>query len=169
MAKRKRARAPSKVASPRATKTAGKQGITTRQLLNATPAKYHENAKHVRVTGESAGLSKSGRPQIIFRTRSKNPTTNRKPENHRTVVRLMDRGRKRLWVSCTCENFMYFWEYALAQIGASSILFGNGEPPVIMNPSMRTGGCKHVIRVLQRKSTVDKLVKLDEQFEDVQH
>jgi Fe-S cluster biosynthesis and repair protein YggX len=47
-----------------------------------------------------------------------------------------------------CERHVYKWEYALWHHGASQIIFGNGKPPVLTNPSLVPGCCKHVYRIL---------------------
>lgn len=52
-------------------------------------------------------------------------------------------------VSCDCERFLFFFEYALAKRKAAHIRFGNGEPPTITNPSQKIGLCKHLIVVLR--------------------
>jgi hypothetical protein len=51
----------------------------------------------------------------------------------------------RTWVHCSCPNFLYVWEYALAQHGGSDIISGNGNPPTTTNPSLIPGVCKHVV------------------------
>ncbi len=50
-------------------------------------------------------------------------------------------------VTCTCEDFKYRCEYALAYRGYSIILHSNGEPPVIKNPRLSPFLCKHIIAV----------------------
>ena len=172
MAKSKRSRAPSRMKmldEPEAKPSRKGAGITARRAFAVTPQKIHDNAQFVRIRKESAGLSSSAQPQIIFDTKSQNPTTQRRPENHRTVVRLLDRQYKRLWLSCSCEYWLFYCEYAHAKIGSSDIIFSNGEPSVVTNPKAVPWLCKHTIRVLSRDSTVKKLVKLDKKFADIQH
>lgn len=47
-------------------------------------------------------------------------------------------------VSCTCENHMYMWEYALTHFSASFIKYGNGDPPLVTNPALIPACCKHL-------------------------
>lgn len=49
-------------------------------------------------------------------------------------------------VSHNCENYVFTFEYANAASGASRIVYGNGDPPVVTNPSMATGLCKHLVK-----------------------
>lgn len=53
-------------------------------------------------------------------------------------------------VSCTCSDFVFGgWEYALFKKGAAKIIYGNGEPPKIKNPTMLPGACKHLVGLLK--------------------
>ena len=150
---------------------AGKKavGLTAKQILGNTPSDVKDRAKEVRINKSSTGLSRKGNAQIIFDTESHSPTTKRRPPKHRTIIRLLNRQYRKLWVSCTCEYWMFYCEYAMAKFGASDIIHSNGQPPVVTNPGNWPYGCKHVTRVLNRKSIVDKLVKLDKKFADLQH
>lgn len=53
-------------------------------------------------------------------------------------------------ISHNCENFVFTWEYANAAHGASRIVYGNGEPPVVTNPQLAPGLCKHLVAVATR-------------------
>lgn len=55
-----------------------------------------------------------------------------------------------VWVSCTCPYFLFYVEYALARVGSSSIIYCNGEPPYIRNPSRTPYLCKHLYSVASR-------------------
>lgn len=54
-----------------------------------------------------------------------------------------------VWVSCTCPYHMYNSEYALAQNGSSDIIYGNGSPASMRNPSNTGLVCKHILLALQ--------------------
>lgn len=47
-------------------------------------------------------------------------------------------------VSCDCEWFMYYCEYALSKWGAANIKFSNGEPAYTTNPGNVALICKHL-------------------------
>jgi len=51
-----------------------------------------------------------------------------------------------VWVSCSCPDFLYRWEVALAHRNNSSVIYSNGAYPKITNPQMTPGVCKHVFR-----------------------
>lgn len=57
--------------------------------------------------------------------------------------------QKRVLVSCDCEFFMFYSEYALTTWGAARIKYSNGEPAVVRNPGNLPLVCKHLIKVLR--------------------
>lgn len=54
------------------------------------------------------------------------------------------RSRK-VFVSCNCDRFLYYYEYALTQHGASEIKYSNGRFPVEKNPTLIPSACKHIL------------------------
>lgn len=54
------------------------------------------------------------------------------------------------FIAHNCENFCYWWEYALAVHGATHIIYGNGEPPIMTNQHLVPGCCKHAVGVMRR-------------------
>jgi hypothetical protein len=48
-------------------------------------------------------------------------------------------------IAHNCENFVYVFEYANASVGASRLIYSNGEPPNFTNPRLAPGCCKHII------------------------
>ena len=57
-------------------------------------------------------------------------------------------------VSCSCDDFMYTWEYTLNKKGAARIEYSNGESSKDRNPMQIPGTCKHIYPFLSR--LVDK-------------
>ena len=51
-------------------------------------------------------------------------------------------------VSCECPDYWATWEVALKRQGAADIHFSNGDRPLVKNPSMVPGCCKHLYRLL---------------------
>lgn len=110
------------------------------------------NARFVRVVQYKAGRDSAGKAVAMART-----YTPKEVNVHHHVVHARDQNRyvsairfidKKLnvHVSCSCPDYVFGgWEYANAQVGAGTILYGNGEPPTIRNPSNRPGLCKHLI------------------------
>ena len=50
---------------------------------------------------------------------------------------------------CDCENFTYQWEMALARKQSAVRFKSNGARPVMTNPMMRPGFCKHLGQALK--------------------
>ncbi len=57
--------------------------------------------------------------------------------------------QKRIKISCDCEFFMYYSEYALWTWGAANIRYSNGQPAVVRNPGNHPVLCKHLVQVLE--------------------
>ena len=58
-------------------------------------------------------------------------------------------GKSYIKVSCECGDFWSHWEYALNRRGAADIEYSNGEPPVVTNPTLIAGACKHIMAMFQ--------------------
>jgi hypothetical protein len=58
--------------------------------------------------------------------------------------------RSPVWMSCSCESFLFVSEVALTLQGNSSIIHSNGKLPNITNPLKIPSACKHMIKVLER-------------------
>jgi hypothetical protein len=50
---------------------------------------------------------------------------------------------------CSCANFTYVWEMALARKQSAVRFKSNGMRPVITNPLMRPGVCKHLVQAIR--------------------
>lgn len=48
-------------------------------------------------------------------------------------------------VAHNCENFVYYFEYANSVRNASRLLYSNGNAPVVTNPHLLPGCCKHLV------------------------
>lgn len=57
-------------------------------------------------------------------------------------------SQKRIKVSCSCEFFLYYSEYALWTWGAANIIYSNGQPAHVRNPGNHPILCKHLVQVL---------------------
>lgn len=68
---------------------------------------------------------------------------------HTVTCRLYPpQGKCPTWITCTCENLLFWDEVALTIKGSSSILHSNGKLPHITNPKLLPMACKHVTAVL---------------------
>ncbi len=52
-------------------------------------------------------------------------------------------------VSCSCPDFMYRWEVALAVKNAAKVKYSNGAYPKITNPKGKTSICKHLVAIAE--------------------
>lgn len=57
--------------------------------------------------------------------------------------------RAKIRALCSCENFTYQWEVALTRKQSAVRFKSNGMRPVVTNPLMRPGVCKHLLAALK--------------------
>lgn len=134
-----------------------KNGMTLRQLLRSTPRLMMNNSLDVKIVEFTKTRTKSGLPAIKGVTVTKDPFRPDKVERrHNTFIIGMEtinndpvdkplNRHKKVICSCSCESYMYTFEYANAAHGASRIVYGNGDPPVVTNPKLAPGLCKHLV------------------------
>jgi len=132
---------------------ANQKGRTLRQLIRGTPKLFINNAVDVEAKKIERKKTKTGRPVIMGQMVTWDPW--RKDRVRRVhdayIIGLDDDPDKpinrhqKVLVQCSCENFVYVWEYANATVGASRLIYSNGEPPNFTNPKLAVGLCKHLI------------------------
>lgn len=136
------------------------------QLLNRTPKSRFESAKYVKLTQLKMGYDRDGKAIAYCQSYSTHriaPDGTAVPNLDRfryvTLIRFID-NKLNAHVSCSCEDFTFTFEVALHKKDAAEIEYSNGELPLIRNPKMIPGACKHVIKLLQTiKSKVPKVRK----------
>lgn len=130
-----------------------RKGMTLKQLWRGTPRLFVNNAVDVRAHRHKLKKTKTGKPVIHGIMWTNDPFRPQKIRRyHETyIVGLDDNQSKpvnkhtKVLVQCSCESFVYNFEYANARRGASYMIYCNGEPPVWTNPSMAPGLCKHLV------------------------
>ena len=123
-----------------------KSGFSLAKIINATPPDRIELSSFVKITDVRTGTSKSsGKVRLVAKTRS---LGKKEYERNHYSSMLENHGSGRFRLSCSCDDFMFRWEYALAMRDGAQILYGNGEPPVDTNPRMKPGCCKHLIALI---------------------
>ena len=132
-------------------------GTNLKVLFRHTPPKTMKKKDSVRIKKKSYARTRDGFHEGRFLLRSKEPTTERKPQEHRVLVVKTDQARNRFWIHCSCEDFIFRWEYALTQHRSSAIVGGNGQPALITNPQNLPGMCIHCARVLTTKSVINRM------------
>jgi len=127
------------------------KGLSIRSIFRATPANRFELADRVKLVGVKVGKSKTlQKPKAICQS-----FTNGDRIKYSTSLTFM--GGDKVVMSCSCDDFMYRWEYALAKKGGAEIRYGNGEHPGTTNPGLAIGCCKHTI-ALYNKLHAEKLL-----------
>ncbi len=125
---------------------AARTGFSAARILRATPPDRIERSSFIKLTSVKTGVSKSsGKRKIIAQSVS---IDKKSPDRTKYVSSVEFHGDDRVKVSCSCSDFTFRWEYALAEKGGADIVYGNGDPPVDRNPSMKPGCCKHVVALL---------------------
>lgn len=109
------------------------------------------NAKNVGILNIKVAESKKGRRAIIATCQSTPDRQGQVKDKHKcSIIGLEDNGplsAQNCMVSCTCDRFKFYFEYALTKKGAAKIKYCNGDPPHTTNPNLITGMCKHLIAV----------------------
>lgn len=135
-----------------------KKGMNLRGLVRSTPRLMINNSADVEVLQLKKTVTKSGMPAVQAACYTDDPfRPNKVRRIHRLFVIGLDKTKsgdpdlktpiskhKRVLVSCPCENYTFTWEYANAAHGCSRIVYSNGEPPVMTNPNLAPGLCKHL-------------------------
>lgn len=129
-----------------------RKGRTLQELLMTTPKLMIEGSADVVLSGKKKQKTKTGKPAYSAIAVTKDPykpsATERK---HECMIigldadkKIYQRGQK-VVCSCSCENYVFMWEYANAKHGASQLIYGNGDRPGFTNPSEVPGLCKHLV------------------------
>jgi hypothetical protein len=117
------------------------------QLIRLTPRSRRENAAAVHVIGAQRVRRRHGGIEIITMT-VENGTRRHHQEirvvNTQWTGLFMDPRNGGVIVTCDCADWMYMFEWVMAQHGAAEIKHGNGDPPHFKNPNMTPGICKHL-------------------------
>lgn len=132
---------------------ASKRGMTLRQLIRATPRLFINNAVDVEAKKIETKFTKTHRPLIMGHMVTYDVwRKSRVRRVHETYIIGMGDDEKmpvnrhpKVLVQCTCESFVYVFEYANASVGASRLIYSNGNAPNFTNPMLAPGCCKHII------------------------
>lgn len=131
-----------------------REGQSLKQLIRNTPRSFVNNAVDVEAHRYKKQATATGKPAvkgIMWTNDPFRPTKVRR--YHETYIVGLDKGgenkplykHRRVLAQCTCESYIYNFEYANARWGAAYLIYSNGEPPAWTNPAMVTGLCKHLI------------------------
>ena len=129
------------------------KGMTIVKLLNNTPRYIKEKGRdEVVVKKYTRTSTKGGHPAMKGICQTRQPKVH---QPHKWSVIGLDSDQpklskqRRVLVSCDCEFFMFYCEYALSTWGAARIKYSNGEPAVVRNPGNVPLVCKHLVPALR--------------------
>lgn len=137
--------------------------LTLKQIINNTarfgPDRFDYAAGSVRTSSFKFGIVKSEKLiRAICKTWSERIDGSWKQTQYATVIDFVS-PKGYVTVSCSCPDFCFRFEYALAKKGASAIRYCNGESPGVRNPSLIAGCCKHIVKLtdlLLDKKKIDR-------------
>lgn len=130
-------------------RTRSERGMSLAGLLKNTPPYIKLTARDtVRLKKLKSATTKGGFPAIQGLCQSERAGA---PAHKCSIIGLNKANsllstQKRVVVSCSCEFFMYYCEYALMTWGAARIKYSNGEPAVVRNPANVPLLCKHLVK-----------------------
>lgn len=114
------------------------------------------NSRLVKIVGYKTGVDKQGIPTAVARTYSPREfiiggrlIKARDQNRYTSSIKFLSKSLN-VKVSCSCPDYMFRWEWANAQQGASDIIYGNGEPPDDTNPQYNPGMCKHLLALRKK-------------------
>ena len=121
------------------------KGLSLRQLMNATPALMKNNAKYTGIKSLKRAKTRNHMPAIRAKVWSQYGKSGHQVYSCDIIGKededLPIYKQKRVLVSCSCDNFCYWWEVADTHWGASRIKYSNGENPDVTNPGLHPGLC----------------------------
>lgn len=138
------------------------QGMSLTKLLRGTPRLFINNAVDVDAHGAVKRLrTKTGKPMLRGIMWTNDPYRPFKVRRyHETYIIGLDDNQdkqvhthRKVLVQCQCEAFVFNFEYANATVGASRLIYSNGQPPVYTNPGLMPGLCKHLVALMKIAKT----------------
>lgn len=126
-----------------------RKGMTLRQLIRSTPRLFINNAIDVEAHKYKKKRTLTGKPVLQGIMWTNDPYRPDKVRRyHETYIVGLDDDQdkpihkhKKVLCQCACEAFVYNFEYANATVGASRLIYSNGQPPVYTNPGLLPGLC----------------------------
>jgi hypothetical protein len=135
------------------------KGLSLRQILKTTPRLFHNNSEDVVIKKLEHKKTKGGQNAIVSHAFSPD-SKDVKP--HKQLIIGLDKDPlslkglkiskcKRIKCSCSCSSFLFSGaEWANHLHGASDIIYGNGQPATVSNPSNVPMYCKHLVKLANK-------------------
>lgn len=126
--------------------------LTFPQIRSKLSNKKKALAKLVKIKNPRIGYQKNGFPFFVSQTHSdfiidgkgklkKNPSAD---EWYMTYISILDK-KGHVDISCSCPDFLFRHEVALAEKDASTVEYSNGDYPKETNPLLKPTCCKHCL------------------------
>lgn len=137
---------------------ATRKGLTLRKLLRNTPKLFVNNADFVDILDLKKVKTRTGMPALVGKLLTNDPLYAGHTKTPKSVHLIgLDKNElgkpdfdkpinkhRKVMIQCSCESYVFYgFEYSNAAHGAARIIYGNGEPPTVMNPQQAYGCCKH--------------------------
>lgn len=131
---------------------------TLKQLVAKTPRNIQYNAEDTKVKQAKKFVDRdSGQPSVVavvYSTHDADGNPTRSPILHKCYISGLDGkskaiGNSHVNLSCTCGYFLYTLEYALNKRGNADIIFSNGKPALVKNPTNKSYLCKHLYHLAE--------------------
>ena len=127
------------------------------ELLRKTPLNIMRNSKNVRTRQwKYEEALEEGENIVQIMIRSKDPSYRGSGRTHIQVIRYQKDNKTKvnkmtpIWVSCSCENWLYTQEYAVWVNDSTNIIHCNGNFPKIKNKVLKSGLCKHLLKAIPK-------------------
>jgi hypothetical protein len=123
-----------------AVKTKVEASVTFREVLRSTPENRFSNAEKVKI--RKVKITRSGSQVVKAVAEAYTPGSS---AGTLYDVEIEFKPKKKIKLGCSCDDFVYRFEWVLYNKGSADIQYGNGAPPDDTNPARTLGCCKHVI------------------------
>ncbi len=126
-----------------AIKTTITASVTFADVLRGTPPNRFANAEKVHIS--KLKLTRKGDQLTKAVANSYTPGS---ATSYESEIQFLP--NKKIKLSCSCDDFVYRFEWVLYRKGSADLVYGNGEAPDKTNPARTLGCCKHIVAMRDR-------------------
>lgn len=124
--------------------------ITMQEMARATPKGNVRRSRRVIIQLKYAVRTKDKFGDCYLFHGVARDSANLKHTRHLFWIKRYGTGPKAsIRCLCSCANFTFVWEMALARKQSAVKFRSNGMRPVVTNPMMRPGVCKHLVQAIR--------------------
>ena len=122
--------------------------LTIKQLIEKQPSYIINGSREIRIGNvRNTKSKKTGLPAIQAEAKSRSSNSTHTCQ----IVSISDSSLNGfVKVSCSCDFFKYYCEYALYQWGAANIRYSNGKPARVTNPENYPLVCSHIMALFRK-------------------